>query len=177
MPIRTYECPDCEKQFSFLHLKSDEPPPNNCPHCGSYVGPDQTPLPALVNFPTKTSKSADAVYRAMEDSSAVRAQEVERLTGEDASHIKITDLRDNQRPGDIAAVSRSNPVSEAMKSASGIVGFQGHQEAAGFASATGTGPFPHIGNATREKLGASHHEIRHAVQSRGQMQPAYGGKK
>jgi hypothetical protein len=87
------------------------------------------------------------VYKAMEDSSMARAEQAAEATGasvSDMDAMKITDMKDNMRAGDIAAVTRTpnvggmtfsvgNPL-PAGSGGYGIAGVQGvtslHQQTA-----------------------------------------------
>lgn len=119
MPVtRTYGCPDCGNTFSFLHLNADEPPPDYCAKCGSFMGDDPTPLPAAPAIIGPKAKSIDETYRQLEESSAARAE----AAGDPS--LKITDLKDNLREGDVAAVAPNNPVTQ-YAAESGHQFFQG----------------------------------------------------
>lgn len=113
MPVtRTYQCPDCEGTFSFLHLKSDEPPPDYCAKCGAWMGEEPEPMPSAPFISKPQNKAGDVVYRQMEKDSAARAE----MTGDPT--LKLTDLKDNLRAGDVAAkTSVNNPVSNYMEAA------------------------------------------------------------
>ena len=100
MPVtRTYACPECDHQFSFLHLTRDEPPPDYCPGCGSYMGDEPLVMPPLVSIGTHKGKAVDLTYRQLERSGEIRAE----ITGDPS--MKITNLKDNLREGDVAAVA------------------------------------------------------------------------
>jgi hypothetical protein len=178
MPItRTYECPDCLARFPFLHMNSDEPPPEHCPRCGNYMGVDPKPMPSLFSIKSKVSKSADSVYRAMEDASAERAAVVQEMTGEDASNMKITNMNDHQRHGDIAAKTPANEVSKVMAAAPNVLNFQNNQVAQGFASQTAVGPYPHMGDTVRQNIGMSHFQRAASVTRNGNIGVHKGSRK
>ena len=90
MPIlRKYKCPDCSGTFEFLHMTSAEPPPENCDLCGNYMGEEPKPeLAAPKYIGTPLSKSVDKVYASME------------------REIGVTNMKDNLREGDAAAISK-----------------------------------------------------------------------
>lgn len=106
---RTYACPFCENTFSFLHTVTkgvEDSPPDYCVRCGAYVGPEQEPIPMFGTIGKAKNKSPDSVYRALESSSAARAQEAADMAGvplSDMSHLKTTDMKDNLREGDTSA--------------------------------------------------------------------------
>lgn len=157
MPVtRTYECPDCGHQFRFLHMNRDEPPPEHCPACGNYMGETPQAMPSLFSIKSRVSKSGDQVYRAMEDASAARAEQVEAMTGESASHMRITNMRDNQRQGDVAAVTPPNEVQKVMQQAPKNMGYQSSDAIAGFVGQAKAGPYAGAGHAARQQIGMSH---------------------
>lgn len=100
MPVtRRYGCPECDHEFSFLHMRSDEPPPDYCPNCGGYMGDEPRPIPGAPNIVTWKGKTVDRTYRQMEEASEIRAE----LTGDPSQ--KITNLKDNLREGEVAAMA------------------------------------------------------------------------
>jgi hypothetical protein len=124
----TYRCPDCEGEFDFLHHPSDEPPPERCQLCNAYMGDQPQKAPVLVlKIGTAKGKVPDKLYRDMEESSRVRAQQAAEMAGvseSEMSAIKITDMKDNLRQGDVAA-KPSVDIDAARKRLSYNVG--GHQ--------------------------------------------------
>lgn len=95
--VRTYGCEECSAQFEMFQT-SDEGPPKFCPQCGAEFDPDADPIPSRIAIGgSAIAKSTDLTYRQLEDSSAARAAEL------GAPSLKITDLRDNLREGDVAA--------------------------------------------------------------------------
>lgn len=95
MPImRTYECPDCNGRFRFLHMTRQEPPPAECELCGADMG--GAPEPAL---------AAPAI-----GGSAI-ARSVDKIWN-DASKNGVGNMRDGLREGDVAAPRVSNPVTQ-----------------------------------------------------------------
>lgn len=99
--FRTFECPDCDGRFELMQER-DDAPPRFCLHCGADFGADESHRPEAV--PAKiaigggsAARSVDQTYRMLEESSAARAEAV----GNPA--LKITDLHDNLREGDVAA--------------------------------------------------------------------------
>lgn len=99
MPVtRKYGCPLCSHEFLFLHLKREEPPPDYCPKCGEYMGSELPEIPTAAAIGTIKGKIVDKTYNQLVEAGNIRAE----LTG-DPSH-KITNLRDGNREGDIAAM-------------------------------------------------------------------------
>lgn len=93
------------------------------------------------------------------------------MTGGDISDfagLKVTDMADYLRPGDIAAKIPDNPVSQAMQN-SGQGGFQplNGMSGAEFAANTTQGVFPRAGEATRQHLVSGHTERARAIEATG----------
>lgn len=95
MPVmRTYECPDCEGRFRFLHMTRNEPPPAACELCGADMGGAPEPAlaaPAIGGSPI--ARSVDKIWN-------------------DASKNGVSNMRDGLREGDTAGVRVSNPVTQ-----------------------------------------------------------------
>lgn len=87
-------CPECSH---VMKVPQEEQWPNFCGNCGSFVGVDPTFVPDRLNIGTTRGKSADQVYRQMEAASEARAE----MAGDPS--LKITDMNDNLREGDVAA--------------------------------------------------------------------------
>jgi DNA-directed RNA polymerase subunit RPC12/RpoP len=134
MPVmRTYQCPDCEGFFDHLHMRSTEEPPNRCPLCGADTSGTAPELSAP-HIPRLIGKVADGVYRAMEDSSLARAEMAAETLGEsvsDMSAMRVTNIRDDARPGENSVVTTANPVSTYMQTTKqgGLQGGDGVAEA------------------------------------------------
>lgn len=165
MPIsRKYVCPECQGAFTFMHHPVDEPPPRFCPLCAYDSHSEDLPLPFIAGIVAPHVKNrvivqaVDQTYRQMEAGADHQIQEAARMTGLDASefaNMKITDMKDNLREGDIAAVPVDNTVSRAMAAAPGITGFQG-ANAMGFAASAHTGSDAHAGAKTAGMLRQAH---------------------
>ena len=96
-------CPSCRGTFSIA-----EGWPTQCELCGYDTSipqdRDEVEIPA---FLSPRVKSADATYRQIEQGSADRAHMAAEVAGCDVSDmagLKVTNLRDNPRPGDVAAI-------------------------------------------------------------------------
>ena len=103
MPVtRTYECDDCGHRETVLHLSRDEPAPA-CSKCSGNARA-QVSAPHIAK---SIGRTGDATYRAMEDAARGRAELVAAQTGEPVHEtgMLVTDMRDNLRPGDLAAAS------------------------------------------------------------------------
>ena len=107
--IFKYRCPSCEEVFKTpLTVESIK----YCVLCGAYVGPDDPDfVPSQMNIGTNKGKSPDMVYRQMEETSAYRAE----MAGN--PDLKITDLKDSLREGDVAAKTVRNTVTDYMDTA------------------------------------------------------------
>lgn len=111
-------CPVCRQKFGWDPLQGF---PDDCPNpeCQSHIGHDRADEDVVVPFirtDTRT-KATDQLYRQMEAGSEFRAQAAAEMLGvptSEMSGLKITDLRDNQHEGDIAAPPVNNPVSQFM---------------------------------------------------------------
>jgi hypothetical protein len=170
-------CPVCRKKFSW---KSGTDLPDECPLCDAKVGSDRPDdeivMPSLRSARTSV---ADRVYRDMEKGSEQRmnlAAEVGGGTPSDYSGLKITDMKDNLRAGEIAAMPVRNAVTDHMEKykQGGFVGGDG----TGYSGAVQTGPFPNAGAHMRTSIQQHHADISRgtAVSDRPAnevMQPGY----
>lgn len=118
------------------------------------------PQAPAVSNPARV-KAVDDVYYGMEDASKVRAEQMAAITPgasvSDFKHTLITNLRDRQKPGDIAAVPPPpSPVSQAI--AAGVGGFNG-----GAGMLPQYANIPLTGDNARQAVNAGHwgrvHEI------------------
>lgn len=170
-------CPECRKKFSW---KSGTDLPDDCPLCGAYVGSDRADdeitMPAILGRRTKV---VDQVYRDMEKGSEHRMSLAAEAAGgipADYASLKITDMRDNLRAGEIAAMPVNNAVTQFMAQ-TGVGGFTGGQ-GAGYSGAVQTGPFPNAGAHMRTSIQQHHADLSRgaAVSDRPAnevMQPGY----
>ena len=169
--FRFWKCPDCGGTFRHLHHPDDEPAPDRCALCGSWMSdaePSFVPqAPAVGN--SARVKAVDDVYYGMEDASRVRAEQMAEMTpgasASDFNHTLVTNLRDRQRPGDIAAMpAPPSPVTQQMdflQARGGNVGFGG-----GSANRAEFAHIPQGGHAVREQTGRDHWSRVQAVTSR-----------
>jgi hypothetical protein len=100
-------CPYCRKAFPW---DAALPFPNSCPlpDCGEEIGiPDRGDNGVVMPFIRSAKMAAtDNVYRGIEAGSEVRVDRAAELTGatkEEMSGLKITNMNDSMRAGDIAA--------------------------------------------------------------------------
>lgn len=100
-------CPVCRGSFRWNPL---EGMPDICKLCGADVGHNRADDDVVIPmFRTSSkTKAIDQVYRDMEKGSEVRAQAAANMLGvpvSEMSSLKITNMKDNQRAGDIADAS------------------------------------------------------------------------
>ena len=180
--FRHLQCPDCEGTWKWLQHPSDEPLPNFCPRCGSNLTAEPVFVPEAAHIARSIGKTADGVYRQMESASEEHAYLAAEMTGDHASDysgMKITDLPDYLRPGDIAAKlpERLNPVSEAIAAGRGGFGVANGLTGAEYAQATGQGVFPRAGDAMRQSLQSTHAAVQRAVEGTGLVDSASRGRR
>lgn len=139
-------CPDCGERYIVAH---GEAMPNFCRQCGAdfRVEPGEF-VPKAPAIRTDQTRANDYVYRKLEADSEARAEaalpaieqqlrdagiapdEAQRMAAQQASEIKVTNMRDNMREGDVAAMPSlaGNVVAQtaqAYKEALGFDYFQG----------------------------------------------------
>jgi hypothetical protein len=174
MKIIRLRCPSCKGEFDWFRHPSTEEPPRFCALCGfdsAGEAMDQAiTMPHVRSGHAKNvMDSADQTYRDIETGSAARAMIAEGQTGENASGLKITDLNDNMKVGDIAAKDiPPNPVSEAIARLPNLAGFGGGQGASEFARTTGSGFAPHAGRGAAGAVGGFHKRSGHAIVAAGE---------
>ena len=97
-------CSSCRKAFPW---KASEGMPDACPLCKEPIGGNRDDDDIVMPFirSAKTDRT-DKVYRDMERGSEIRAELGAQAAGvpvSEMSALKMTDMKDNQREGDIAA--------------------------------------------------------------------------
>jgi hypothetical protein len=105
--------------------------------------------------------AADKVYREMEESSSRRAQAAADMVGApvaEMSGLKITNMVDNQRPGDVAVPVPSNPVSQFMAQNPQSSGFNTGRGVE-YSMAVQQGPHPNSGAHTRTMVQNMHQDM------------------
>lgn len=136
-------CPVCREKFPWIPTDGF---PEECPNtgCKSRIAHDRADDDIVLPFirSSAKTKAVDGMYRQMEEGSEFRAQAAAAELGVPASEmssLKITNMQDNLRPGDMAAkeVTAANNTVVRHMEATGVGGFQ--QNGAGFASGTSTG--------------------------------------
>lgn len=109
--MRTYACDSAgtsEEHVFDVRLRSDEHP-RFCPHCGFAVDQRSKPRPSKVSIGgSAVARAVDMTYRSLEEGSAQRAAAVNN------PQLKITNMKDRLREGDVAAVLPNNSVTQFM---------------------------------------------------------------
>jgi hypothetical protein len=140
-------CPECRETFPW---DTNKPWPVHCPICRYDVSlpPGDEVVMPFISTSGKT-KAADNVYKAMEAGSQVRAEAASEMTGQPVSEfsdLKITNMRDNLKQGEMAIAPVNNSVTQqmdAMKSRGMPVGFG--TNGAGFSGDVRSGKYANAG--------------------------------
>ena len=154
-------CTSCRGAFPW---NTKEHWPKFCPLCSADLGDDRADDDIVMPFIRSSSSklaAADRVYREMEESSSRRAQAAADMVGapvSEMSGLKITDMRDNQRPGDLAVPLPSNPVSDFMQQNPQASGF-GTGRGVEYSMAVQQGPLPNAGARTRTMVQSLHQDM------------------
>lgn len=103
-------CPKCRKAFPW---KPTDAMPTDCPLCWESISEERADDDIVMPFirSAKTDRT-DKLYRDMEAGSEQRAVLGAQAAGcsvQDMAGLKMTDMKDNQREGDIAAVLTPSP--------------------------------------------------------------------
>lgn len=158
-------CPDCRKAFPW---KPTAGMPEQCPLCDVRIGNDRADDDVVMPFirSAKTTNN-DKLYRDLEKGSETRAELAAQQLGvpvSDMLAMKMTDMNDSQREGDIAAKlvpdkgegqyfqpgsngaefmagNASGAVTVNGVTQLGVVPRAGANAISGFKSATGQGPW------------------------------------
>jgi hypothetical protein len=141
--------------------------PEFCAHCGGRVGNDREDDDVVMPFIRTSAKTqvVDKVYRDMESGSEFRAQEAARMLSvpvSDMSALKITNMNDHQKPGDLAVPRVDNEVSRFMDAHPRISGFNS-EAALAYSGQVMTGPQPNAGARMRTFLQNYHGETTHGT--------------
>jgi len=127
----TARCPGCFGKFPWDPKLGY---PTRCPLPGcDYTSPEMDPDVIVIAAPfirSPNTNKTDATYRQLERSSEMRAQMAADMAGvpvSEMSHLKVTNIKDNTQPGEIAAMPVVNEVTkqmDRMRQRGGQVGFQ-----------------------------------------------------
>lgn len=116
---RTFLCPYCDNRWT-LCQEGAEAPPKFCPECGKRFAKTLAAVPGTHRIGgSRAAKSVDETYSALERAGEARMRLAERdgATPEAARQLKITNMHDNMREGDVAAIHAplpSNPTTQFM---------------------------------------------------------------
>lgn len=139
-------CMLCREKFPW---DTNDGSPEYCPKCGDYIGTEGKDDVVMPFISHAKNLGGDRVYKDMEQKSELRAQLASEQTGMSAaevSHLKITNMNDRQREGDMAFKPVVNEVSRMMDSAPpGTLGF-GSQYAIQMSAMSQQGPLPNAGS-------------------------------
>ena len=119
-------CTHCRKAFPW---EISLPWPKACPLCSEDISiPDRGDRGVVMPFIRSAKMSAtDKTYRDIEAGSEARVDRAAELTGatrEEMSSLKISDMNDNMRPGDMAAKEADAAMSRLQSSSPMQIGFQ-----------------------------------------------------
>jgi len=155
-------CQTCRQAFAFD--PKSEKWPDECPICHTHMGyndraDDDIVMPSIR---TMRSSATDKVYREMETASEKRAEAAAEMAGvptSEMSGLKITNLSDARREGDVAAppVTAANNSVVAFMEQTKIGGFQGNGSE--YSGAVQVGPAPNAGARARSMLQQHHTNI------------------
>jgi hypothetical protein len=148
-------CPDCNHKWRW---PGDQELPSFCPKCATSLAvPDPDFVPSKLNIGTVTGKSGDWAYRKLEADSEARAEaalpaieqqlveagipveQAQRMAAQQASEIKVTNMRDGMREGDVAAMPTASPVYQQQVTS---LGGDPNGSFVGGMSVAGAGPAP-----------------------------------
>lgn len=152
-------CPGCGGKFPWNPILGL---PKLCPlpGCDYRMASDRPDDDIVMPSIAKARQAIDGVYRAMEEGSIHRMQVAKEMGVEGAETLKITNMRDNVRPGEISAMPLpANPVSERMAQMErqGLpVGFGAN--GLGLSGAVAEGPLPNAGARLQQMIRSTHRE-------------------
>ncbi|MFZ3214915.1 MAG: hypothetical protein WA192_02540 [Candidatus Acidiferrales bacterium] len=118
-------CPFCRQAFPW---EAALPFPRVCPLCTEEIGiPDRGEVIQMPSLRSAKTKAVDKTYRDIEAGSEVRVERAAEVTGtakEDMAALRITDMADNMRAGDIAAKEADAAMKRLQSSTPMNIGFQ-----------------------------------------------------
>lgn len=140
-------CPFCRQAFPW---EAALPFPRVCPLCTEEIGiPDRGEVIQMPSLRSAKTKAVDKTYRDIEAGSEVRVERAAEVTGtakEDMAALRITDMADNMRAGDIAAKEADDAMKRLQSSTPMNIGFQAN--GAEFSNGISTGAVALNGNIT-----------------------------
>jgi len=173
---RSFSCPFCKGQFERVQMK-DAAPPCYCDLCGEDVSGrkaakarktrQSSPVPKPRHPRDRSvsrgviSKSVDMVYRGMESASEQRMNDAAEMLGvspQSMSVMKMTDMKDNMREGDLSDATKLVGQAETSVlpgSGKQFNGFQPDAAQSGIAQAA-QGAYAHSGNQSIDMVASIH---------------------
>jgi len=160
MPRFVIKCPSCKVKIRWLAEDTDYPA--ECPKCSlplaSERADDDIPMPNILSFATRCT---DGVYKLAERESEARMYAAAEMAGcppSEMASLKITNMRDHLRPGDIAAMPVVNDVTRQMDALAvqgRPIGF-GASDGIGFSAQVSQGAFPNMGARQQQAVVECH---------------------
>lgn len=149
------KCKYCEKKFVWK-AGTDEWP-DECPLCHADISIPPTDEIVMPMMHFGKSKAADQVYRQMEAGAEHRINVASEMTGmpkSDFSELKITNMKDNMRAGESAAIEPkiSPEMNQALQTSQNLSQF-GLQFSAGTAEGKHANAGARMTNVLRQKHG------------------------
>ena len=173
--IRTYACDGAGKgePHTFEIMIERDQHPKFCPECGAKIGNIET-VPTKIAIGGKPiTKAVDGTYRAIEESSAARAEKFNN------PGLKITNMKDRLREGDSAAIMPQNSVTSFIEEARrrGVeYGWGGGMSGVAFngnpnpvPQNTWTGPGHVALSSIQGEQGRTHQMVRHQATKTGEI--------
>lgn len=163
---RTWACPDCDGQFTTI-MDDREGPPKFCQLCGSDMSADSEPVPNFSRISKPQNQTMDKVYRGMEAASYARAEEAASMLNvpvSEVSNIRMTDMKDNLREGDISAKIPTPTMAPSQPPPNLMGGSQGLATAAMIKSQGGS-----VGQSVMDGFRQSHHQRASQMMRMGEM--------
>lgn len=183
--FRTYSCDggdDAEPHEFKLMIERDQHP-RFCPVCGASFDGDPEIVPGGGHIGgSAIARSVDGMYREVERSSAERAE----LAGNPA--LRVTDMNDHLREGDVAAKMPVNTVTQFMDVAGqsgarygfgggAMTGVSFNQPATPVPSNTWTGPGHRALSGIQGEGGGTNAQMRHDMTSAGRIKDTVSGER
>lgn len=140
------EEPDCREKFRWNIEKLGWPAA--CPICGNNMALPEGDEPATPYIATGTGKNVDHMYRRMEAGSEFRAELA------DEPSLKMTNMQDNLRAGDVAEMPIVNDVSRLVEAQPQMFGHS--TQGLAFSQGVSQGIFPNAGARTQQVIREQH---------------------
>jgi hypothetical protein len=154
--FRTYSCDGGGEgephQFEVMLASGEHP--RFCPQCGCEVDAEALPIPSKIAIGgSNIARATDMTYSLVESSSAARAAELGQ------PGLKVTDMNDNLRHGDVAAKAPDNAVTRFAREAKTNLGINYMQWGGGLGGAA-SGPRIETGVPGQAYSGPGHVALR-----------------